>query len=1196
MIAAPVPHDEPERVEALRALDVLDTPPEPIFDALARAASDVCGTPISLVSLVDADRQWFKAVVGLEGERATPRDVSFCAHALLEDGVFEVSDASTDPRFHDNPMVLNEPHVRFYGGVPLRLSTGHVVGTLCVVDRVPRLLSSAQRSVLMDLARAAAEALELTRERHALRATRALAEAQAKQLHGILEATGAGVWRQRLDTGERMLDARYAAMLGYEPADLETLRQKPFQDMVHPDDWPSLQAAAEADMEGRDGQYQIEFRMRHRDGRWVWVLSRGGVQERDADGRPVLRAGVHFDIHHQKAMEESLERERRRTEDALRESENFLSTAGRIAGVGGWAVDLEAGTLQWTAQTRRIHEVDGDHVPDLAGAIAFYPPEVRPQVEAAVQACVNDGTPFEMEVPFVTAKGRRRWVRSAGEAVRVGDKTLRIVGAFQDVTSQHEMRAALEQRNLALQQATEEALEAARAKSQFLANMSHEIRTPMNAIQGMISLLNRTPLDARQKDYVQKADRATRTLLALVNDVLDFSKAEAGKMVLDPQPFHLEDLLQETALVLSMGIGSKPVELLFETDPALPEQVVGDALRLQQVLVNLGSNALKFTAEGEVRLSVRLVAWVGDQAEIEWQVSDTGIGISPAHQEKIFAGFTQAEASTTRRYGGTGLGLAISRHLVGLMGGELQLVSAAGQGSRFWCRLPMAVPPGITAMAAPPGAVPAHRVLVVTASSAIRSLLQVQLEALGMAVTTAAGVETGVRRLEAASWHVDTLLVDALLGDRAIQRLRRQADSAVMPVRVIELELAGNRSSAGPTVNAVDVVDARLPRVWTLGQLRKTLEQAHDPEPRHAKAATTGPGQRLAGVRVLLVEDHPINQEVAQALLGMEGAIVTTAGDGEQGVLAFGEPPQAERFDVVLMDMQMPLMDGPSASLALHRLMPGTCPPVIAMTANVTEDDRQRCADAGMVDHVGKPFDVDHLVAVIQRVCMRAGTAAVTIEETSADASAMARAVQRLGGSPALHARMMRQFARDLPAQAQALHRALAQQDLDATRRSLHTLRGVAGTLGLASLETSMWSLEQALRGDDRPVDWTQVAQRSVHALDDASALLQDHLKEDGETSGMAEPVRTDASLSPEARHLLEALLAQALDSDISRPELFQSLARDHVGEVASVLEPIRQALDAFDFDEAARLIRDRLSADASSSSGPTSDTGGTTR
>ncbi|MBP9147730.1 MAG: response regulator, partial [Rhodoferax sp.] len=389
------------------------------------------------------------------------------------------------------------------------------------------------------------------------------------------------------------------------------------------------------------------------------------------------------------------------------------------------------------------------------------------------------------------------------------------------------------------QEARQHAETAAMAKGQFLANMSHEIRTPMNAIMGMLSLTLKTNLTAQQADYTNKAERAARSLLGLINDVLDFSKIEAKKMALDPHPFRLDRLVQDIELVMTASIGGKPVQIRVEIDPNVPASLIGDALRLRQVLINLMGNAVKFTERGHVLLSVSVKSLSTTEVCLDFAVKDTGIGIAPENQQRIFDGFSQAEAATTRRYGGSGLGLAISRQMVALMGGELALVSAPGQGSTF-C----------------------------------------------FALTLPISTETAL-----------------------------DADISI--------------------------------------------------------GAKSQPRRALHGLRLLVVEDNIINQQVAQELLVSEGAVVELAADGQLGVAAIKHNPHG--FDAVLMDLQMPVMDGYAATRAIRQNLGLTTLPIIAMTANAMDSDRQACLAAGMNDHVGKPFDLSHLTGVLLAQIRRSG-------------------------------------------------------------------------------------------------------------------------------------------------------------------------------------------------------------------------------
>jgi PAS domain S-box-containing protein len=434
-----------------------------------------------------------------------------------------------------------------------------------------------------------------------------------------------------------------------------------------------------------------------------------------------------------------------------------------------------------------------------------------------------------------------------GRSIRVVERRMpdgHVVGFRTDITE--------------LIETTEAAQAASISKSQFLANMSHELRTPMNAILGMLTLLRKTDLTPKQADYAGKSESAAQSLLGLLNDILDISKAEAGKMTLDPQPFGLQQLMSDVQVIVYAYIGTKPVELRLEPGANLPARVVVDAMRLKQVLINLFSNAVKFTPQGQVTLSIDAVDQTATQVQLKFAVQDNGIGIAPENQAKIFTGFTQAEASTTRRFGGTGLGLAISQRLIELMGGKLELQSAVGRGSRFYFTLTLPVAPEVTA-------IPANGFAAATTAS--------------QTTATAGSGSEGVVRVDAA-------------------------------------------------------------------------EQS-----------------RLSGMRILVAEDNFVNQQIANELLEGEGAVVTLANHGQEAldlIAAAGEP-----FDVVLMDMQMPVMDGLSATREIRKTLDAATLPIVAMTANAMQVDRDACLQAGMNDHVGKPFNLAHLVQLLRRVTGR---------------------------------------------------------------------------------------------------------------------------------------------------------------------------------------------------------------------------------
>ncbi len=526
-----------------------------------------------------------------------------------------------------------------------------------------------------------------------------------------------------------------------------------------------------------------------------------------------------------------------------------------------------------------------------------------------------------------------------------------------------------------LVKATEAAVAASRAKGQFLANMSHEIRTPMNAILGMLKLLQNTALSRQQLDYTDKAESAAKSLLGLINDVLDFSKVEAGKMDLDIHPFRIDRLMRDLSVLLAASVAGKHLDVLFNIDPQLPEVVLGDPMRLRQVLINLGSNAVKFTATGQVVVAVRLQSLQDDLASIEFSVTDTGIGIAPNHQGRIFDGFSQAETSTTRKFGGTGLGLAISQRLVRLMGGELGLYSKPGQGSSFAfvLQLTSVTDTATELQVAPRPSESVRSVLVVDDNPVAADLTLRMIRSWGWPCEWASSGAQALVILEQRSGQgtpIEVIYLDCQMPDmdgwETAHRVRQREPGthAVKPV-IVMLSAHGRESLAQRTQQEQERIDSFLVRPVTASMLfDATVESqlSHTQDVQKPKAG----GRRLDKLRLLVVEDNLINQQVAEELLMAEGALVSLAANGKLGVeaVAAAQP----QFDAVLMDIQMPVMDGYAATKVIRQELGLTQLPIIAMTANALASDRLECLSAGMNEHVGKPFDISHLVSVIARM------------------------------------------------------------------------------------------------------------------------------------------------------------------------------------------------------------------------------------
>ncbi|HRH79425.1 MAG TPA: PAS domain S-box protein [Thiobacillaceae bacterium] len=1064
-----------------------------------------------------------------------------------------------------------------------------------------------------------------------------------------LHAANDGLWDWNLQTHQVYFSPRWKSMLGYADNELENAFST-WEQLVDEESRTTTMAAIEDCIAGRAAGFAVEFRMRHKDGHWVDILSRATLI-RDEAGQPLRMVGTHVDIS-----------ERKRSETALRKSEHDLKEAQRLAKVGSWELDIPNNRLTWSDEIYRIFEIDpaqfaasyeaflyAIHPDDREAVNAAYAnslknrepysihhrlrmadgrvkhvheqcqtdfdatgrplrsvgtvQDVTEQVQSELalrnsrsllQAVIDHvpmrvfwkdmdlnylgcnpafardagkGSPADMigkddyqmgwaheadlyraddrtvigsgiprinfEEPQTTPDGRTLWLRTSKVPMKnPDDEVIGVLGIYEDITEAKQLQEELlrhrdhleelvEERTRDLKIARQQAESANVAKSSFLANMSHELRTPMNAIIGMTDLALATDPTDRQRNYLEKLKTASNTLLHIINDILDFSKIEAGRLEMESTPFVLADVFDQISGVVALRAENQGIELTYDIDDDT-RLLIGDPLRLGQVLINLVTNALKFSTGGNVIVRVETLSAGETEAELHFAVSDEGIGISPEQVANLFRPFTQADTSTTRKYGGTGLGLAICRHLVEAMHGRIWVDSEVGKGSTFHFTVKLGVTGqdrrrGLAQSAAGLAGLAGRPLLLVDDNPVDLRILGHLIERLGLRVETARSAAEALERVKA-----DTVpdylacLIDWRMpevdGIEAIRQLHAAFAARGLEPPPMLLVTAYSHQSDLKSVS--HEIDGLLAKPVTARRLHDELARclgalkAAAPAIDRRKGATAQ-WARFRHLDILLAEDIEINQEVILELLANLGLSARLAGNGSEVLQAVAD----RKPDLILMDCQMPIMDGYEATRRLRAQPEYQALPIIALTANATVADQQKCFEAGMNAHVAKPISMDTLYERMAQCLPDVETPATTFPPPTASpaepgkaASAlpdfpgidMAVGLAHVDGMHTLLLRVLLSFRDNLGKNFEAdFAAAQTNGDWKTQYRLAHSLKGVARTLGATTLGESALALQVAAEEQDaaRCASLLPVVSDQLHVVIEGLADVDKYLE-----------------------------------------------------------------------------------------------------
>ena len=834
------------------------------------------------------------------------------------------------------------------------------------------------------------------------------------------------------------------------------------------DQQPSVVIASGMPITAKEATFHITYDLESPSGDLLGTLSLMDKHARNLDARQrmimkIIVGEVITEIIEHNRQEALLNSERDsraffELEKDLKRTREILERTSQLSRIGGWEADLADKEMFWSDVTKDIHEVPPDFNPTLTAAVGFYKEgESRNKITAALKEIIETGRPWDLELQIVTAKGNERWIRAIGNAEFENGKCKRLYGTFQDISISKETEQELISQKASLAAAKQQAEQANMAKSEFLANMSHEIRTPLNGVIGFTELVLKTDLSETQHQYLSIVNQSANALLNIINDILDFSKIESGKLELDIDKYDLYEFSSQVSDIVSYQAQHKGLEMLLNVATNLPRYAWFDEVRLKQILINLLGNAVKFTSNGEIELKVTPLQMKEDgKARIRFEVRDTGIGIKPEKQYKIFEAFRQEDASTTKKYGGTGLGLTISNKLLALMGSHLQIKSNINEGSTFYFDIDLA-----TADA------PADRweslekirqVLIVDDNDNNRTILKEMLSLKDIACTEA---RSGFEALDtlARGERYDVILMDYHMpymdGLETVKKIRHHFGRLPEEQGVILLHSSSDDERIIRVCDQLDI-GLRIVKPIKINELYNSLSMLIRKEKREKRHKQEKEEQWIGGkLNILIVEDNPVNMLLATTIVRRiaQDARIYEAQDGMEALrICRGQIP-----DLILMDVQMPVMNGYEATRKIREMTGGQRVPIIALTAGNLKGEREKCIEAGMNDFIGKPLVQQKLLHLFRKwltVVIEEGPVALTTEQEAKDTHFDIGTLETylVGEDRSVLKQLLKLTIDELKSSVAELQSAAAAVDIRKINRIGHKIRGTSQIIGLIKL------------------------------------------------------------------------------------------------------------------------------------------------